>query len=568
MSQPPRIVGAAALAILGLALSGCRSDGPDTGDSLTGWLEICTRDEPSGSPFECVCGLRTRGCDTDADCAQFDPDAICAASSDEPLAGRCDGDAPERICSLPCDAGTCDDARPHLQCAESLCLPCAPGLCQHGGSCSADGQACRCAVGVSGRQCESEAGVRSLALGLDHACALLSGNRVRCWGDNTVGQLGRGDTAPVGTLPDEVASLIDVDLGETGWIVELRAGAQHTCARFDDGRLKCWGANDDGQLGLGDVEARGDEGGEMSSALPFVDLGGWARAVATGTEHTCALLTDGLVKCWGNGFDGALGQGDTESLGDAPSEVPRAIASIALGEGRRAVDISASFRFSCALLDDASIKCWGTNTRGELGQGDLDARGDEPGEMGDALAAIVLPSAPVAILAGLGSHSRASLADGSIRCWGLNSDGHLGIGDADNRGDEAGEMGAALPSLDVGGEIVELSVGGDHSCARLNSGDIKCFGRGLFGATGQGDGGNVGDDATELGALMPILPLPPVTVRSLASGGLFSCAITTDDEVYCWGQNDLGQLGLGDTNARGDEPEEMGVALPRVPITL
>ena len=148
-------------------------------------------------------------------------------------------------------------------------------------------------------------GRRALALsvGARHACAVLEGGRVACWGDNGRGQLGQGSTLWPGNLPLSDGPK-DVSLGKTAEAVGISAGDDHNCVWFADGRLKCWGANDEGQLGLGDLSDRGGKPGQMGDALPFVDLGEGARvlSVDAGPSTTCALLVDHHVKCWGFGY--------------------------------------------------------------------------------------------------------------------------------------------------------------------------------------------------------------------------------------------------------------------------
>ncbi len=164
----------------------------------------------------------------------------------------------------------------------------------------------------------------------------------------------------------------------------IYAGPAHTCV-IKAGKVKCWGYNSSGQLGIGEksfLASKGDEPGEMGAALQAVDLGpATAKALALGAEHTCALLESGDVKCWGLNDEGQLGQGDILSRGDEPGELGTMLAPINLGAGRKATSIAAGASHSCALLDDGSVKCWGDNSNGQLGQGDGVARGINAGDM-------------------------------------------------------------------------------------------------------------------------------------------------------------------------------------------
>lgn len=168
----------------------------------------------------------------------------------------------------------------------------------------------------------------------------------------------------------------------------MAVGTDHTCALLDDGRVQCWGRNDRGQLGLGDTQNRGDDPGEMGEALPFVDLGAEETAVAIscGASFSCALLKSGSVKCWGNNSDGQLGQGDAELRGDAPDEMGDALPPIDLGSNERVVEIDAGLRHACVLFETGKVKCWGGSSSSYvLGRSDLSNIGDGPGQMGSAL---------------------------------------------------------------------------------------------------------------------------------------------------------------------------------------
>lgn len=243
------------------------------------------------------------------------------------------------------------------------------------------------------------------------------------------------------------------DRGPPLTALDLSLGYQHGCALLESGALKCWGLNESGQLGLGDLASRGNAPGEMGDNLPAVDLGagGRATAVACGGLHTCALLDGGAVKCWGLNEHGQLGIGDTRPRGGHPADSGDGLLEVALGHDRSARAIASGYAHSCALLDDGAIKCWGENDYGQLGLGDTEHRGDDPGEMGNLLSAVDLGSARGVVQIALGwYHSCALLDDGTVKCWGDNSFGQLGRGDVQSRGDDPGEMGDALPALDLG----------------------------------------------------------------------------------------------------------------------
>jgi alpha-tubulin suppressor-like RCC1 family protein len=308
------------------------------------------------------------------------------------------------------------------------------------------------------------------------------------------------------------AALPAVDLGPGRTALQLTAGGIQTCARLDDGSVKCWGSNNFGQLGLGDTQARGDGPGEMGAALPAVNLGAGRTALqlTAGVFHTCAKLDDGSVKCWGRNFYGQLGLGDTQDRGGGPGQMGATLPAVDLGPGRTALQLTAGDSHTCARLEDGSVKCWGHNNVGHLGLGDTQSRGDGPGEMSATLPAVDLGPGRTALQLTAGDvHTCARLDDGSVKCWGFNIIGPLGLGDTQPRGDGPGEMGAALPAVDLGPgrTALQLTAGNAQTCARLDDGSVKC-----------------------------------------------------------WGWNGSGQLGLGDTQTRGDGPGEMGAALPAVQL--
>jgi hypothetical protein len=404
-----------------------------------------------------------------------------------------------------------------------------------------------------------------------HACARLDDGTVKCWGDNSRGQLGLGDTNTRGDGPLDMGdNLPAVDLGTGRTAQALAAGYQRTCALLDDDTVKCWGLNDYGQLGLGDTSDRGDGPGEMGDNLPAVDLGTGrtAQALAASTFHTCALLDDGTVKCWGRNHLGQLGLGDTSDRGDEPLEMGDNLPAVDLGTGRTAQALAASMYHTCALLDDGTVKCWGRNDNGRLGLGDIDSRGDEPMEMGDNLPAVDLGTGRTArALAAGGYYTCALLDDDTVKCWGGNYDGALGLGDTSHRGDGPLEMGDNLPAVDLGtGRTAQaLAARWGHTCALLDDDTVKCWGGNDYGQLGLGDIDSRGGGPLQMGDNLPAVDLGTGrTAQALAAGDSHTCALLDDGTVKCWGYNDWGQLGLGDTNYRGDEPDEMGDALPAI----
>ena len=374
------------------------------------------------------------------------------------------------------------------------------------------------------------------------------------------------DTGP------EATTDTGTDAGAKPSVVEVTAGGVHTCARLDDGSVKCWGWNVFGNLGLGDTQTRGDVSGQMGSALPAVGLGPGRTALqlVAGYSHACARLDDGAVKCWGyNGYS-QLGLGDRQNRGAGPGQMGAALPAVSLGAGRTVLEVTAGSQRTCARLDDGSVKCWGDNSYGKLGLGDTQERGFGPGQMGAALPAVSLGPGRTALQLTAGSFQTcARLDDGSVKCWGGNIFGELGLGDTLPRGEGAGQMGAALPavSLGPGRTALEVSAGASYACARLDDGSVKCWGDNNSGRLGLGDQVPRGNGPGQMGAALPAVSLGPGrTALQLTAGFSHTCARLDDGSVKCWGGNTSGQLGLGDTLSRGTAPGQMGAALPAVDL--
>ncbi|MCA0268032.1 MAG: hypothetical protein LCH53_02240 [Bacteroidetes bacterium] len=354
-----------------------------------------------------------------------------------------------------------------------------------------------------------------------------------------------------------VLALAVPTFGHTVFGQTLALGAAHACALLSGGTVKCWGANRYGQLGLGDTQARGDQSGEMGANLPVVNLPGTPSALVAGAYHTCAMLAGGTVTCWGSNTDGQLGLGDTQARGDQPGEMGANLPVVPLGG--TALALSAGAYHTCAVLLGGTVKCWGANRYGQLGLGDTQARGDQSGEMGANLPVVSLAGAVAALAAG-GDHTCALLKTGAVQCWGYNGYGQLGYNDTQARGDQSGEMGVNLPQLTFPGGAATLVAGADHACALVSSdGSVRCWGRADRGQTGQG---------TRTSTRVPTAVALPMTVQTLAAGGDRSCATLADASLRCWGANAFGELGLGTTADWGDESGEMGANLPQADLAF
>jgi alpha-tubulin suppressor-like RCC1 family protein len=407
----------------------------------------------------------------------------------------------------------------------------------------------------------------AIATGAEHSCALLDNASVKCWGLNDYGQLGIDNTTTMGDGSGEMAALTGIDLGTGRTATAIEAGAYHSCALLDNASVKCWGRNNYGQLGIDNSTNMGD-GSEEMAVLPSVDLGTGrtATAISARSFHSCALLDNASVKCWGRNKYGQLGIGNTTNMGDNSSEMA-VLPSVDLGTGRTATAIAAGYSHTCALLDNASVKCWGYNEYGQLGIDNSTTMGDGPGEMA------VLPSIDLgtgrtatAIAAGL-YHSCALLDNASVKCWGRNNYGQLGIDNSTNMGDGSGEM-AVLPSIDLGTgrTATAISAASDYSCALLDNASVKCWGLNDHGQLGIGNTTTMGDNSSEMAVLTSIDLGTGRTATAIAAGYSHTCALLDNASVKCWGYNNYGHLGIDNTTNMGDNSSEMGDNLPVVDL--
>jgi alpha-tubulin suppressor-like RCC1 family protein len=253
---------------------------------------------------------------------------------------------------------------------------------------------------------------------------------VRCWGGASYGELGYGNIDNIGD--DETPeSAGNVNVG--GNVVQIATGAYHSCALLDTGAVRCWGSGSSGQLGYGNTDNIGDD--ETPASVGDVNIGGRAVQVSAGAMHTCALLETGAVRCWGDAGGGALGYGNENDIGDnaAPAS------AVDVNIGGNAVQISLVFSHTCALLDTGAVRCWGNGWNGKLGYGETRNIGDNetPASAGD----VNLGEATLQLTVGT-YHTCALLESGTVHCWGEGESGKLGYGNINNIGDDEDPVSA------------------------------------------------------------------------------------------------------------------------------
>jgi alpha-tubulin suppressor-like RCC1 family protein len=195
---------------------------------------------------------------------------------------------------------------------------------------------------------------------------LLDNKKVRCWGSGAMGELGAGSTETIGD--NEYPSLQPV-VNVGGDVLEISAGGHQTCAVLADHTVRCWGQGSDGRLGQGTVNI-GDN--EVPAQTQVVSVGGAVKHISTGAHHTCAVLANGTVRCWGRGTDGRLGYGNIITIGD--NETPASAGNVLIGGA--ALEVRAGGLHTCTRLSNDTLRCWGGAHVGQLGYGNFMTIGD------------------------------------------------------------------------------------------------------------------------------------------------------------------------------------------------
>jgi alpha-tubulin suppressor-like RCC1 family protein len=317
-----------------------------------------------------------------------------------------------------------------------------------------------------------------------------------------------------------------------GWklaVVELTSGANHHCARLSDGQMKCWGSNNNGQLGVGTSNGVGESPSELPPQQTTISGVRFGKSIE---NNTCVIIAQNKANCWGKNTNAQLGIVNAQmNVGDdmmdvyAPIDLIKPARNIHQGEG-----------FACALMMDDSVTCWGDNTHGQLGRNNNDATYgtmafDYP------LTKNVLASNVKELGVGV-NHACALFNNNSVSCWGSSQFGQLGLGDKSNRGTQTNPFVGAV-TID---NAKHLFVGRYHNCIINLSGKAQCWGRNFAGGLGVGTYEDVGDDMMDMPPSEVVLPSP---IERMSLGGAFTCALLVDGAVYCWGNNLTGVVADG-----------------------
>jgi alpha-tubulin suppressor-like RCC1 family protein len=392
---------------------------------------------------------------------------------------------------------------------------------------------------------EAAAADSPIAVGGSHTCAINSDGAANCWGANNYGQLGDDSLDPSSATPVQVEGL-------ASGVSKISSGYNHTCVVTSGGTAKCWGLNDDGQLG--------DDSIISKSAPVDVDWLTDITAISAGGSHTCAVVGGQDAYCWGNNYNGQLGDTTNDDRDQATlvQNLPENITAITTGSDH-----------SCAIAGGKAF-CWGYGYYGQLGDDGSSSR-NTPYE-------ITSLSTPVAAISAGGSHTCAIDSTGAAKCWGRSHFGQLGDDTYTTRREPTGVNG-------LGANVTDIVSGYNHTCAIDAAGATKCWGRNISGQLGDGTTtdrkvptpvSGFGSDVTSISAgtdhtcavragaarcwggnaesqlgtgLAPISPKPVQVsglgsgVSAISAGSAHSCAIVSGGGARCWGSGSSGELG-------------------------
>ncbi|HEX7118348.1 MAG TPA: hypothetical protein VF212_06145 [Longimicrobiales bacterium] len=331
--------------------------------------------------------------------------------------------------------------------------------------------------------------VRQLSAGLRHTCAITAADVTYCWGHNDAMQLGYRTAVRYSS----VAGVVELPAGVV--LQSLSLGSSHTCGKSTAGSWYCWGA-----ANYGDVT------GPTAPRPISLPTGEDFVSVEADDRFSCGVAASGDAYCWGfAGYEGRLGDGTYEDR-FTPTRV-------LAPDGVRFRRLSRGFAHTCGITVSDALYCWGWS-------------------IGPTPAEFTVPDSPALAEVGGGlAYMCASSAAGTIYCWGDNMFGQLGNGSVEPNH-------APMPIAEPNGQYVQLAVGGEHGCGLTADAMVYCWGRGGSGQLGNGD--------PSANSSIPVLVDLPAGVRivEIAAGGMHTCALSDAGDVYCWGDNSLGQLGI------------------------
>ena len=345
---------------------------------------------------------------------------------------------------------------------------------------------------------------------------------MKCWGDGATGKLGNGSWSD-----QHVPGYVQLGYsGGPSLATEYYSYGHFGLARMIDGSIQGWGENGQNQIGC-DTSPGGDPncwwgGGQNTPLQTNMPSARTAIQVSPGLHHSCAIMDDQSVWCWGQNAQGQIGNGN------APVDVNQGPVGVLMPAGRTAVALAGGSQYSCAVLDDGSAVCWGSNNFGQLGIGNFV-------DMDEPTAVTAVPSnRTIAAISGSQQTTYAILDDGSLVSWGRGQNGQFGDGTY-----TATSLTARYASLPAGRTAISIAGGLEHVCAILDDNSAWCWGNNSYG--------QIGDGTTGTSRPLPTSVSMPggQGVYVITTGSYHTCAIVSNASVHCWGSHEQGELGLG-----------------------
>lgn len=355
--------------------------------------------------------------------------------------------------------------------------------------------------------------LQSLSAKQDSTCVVTSAGFVNCWGANDFGQLGDGTTQSFKNTPVTVSNISGVK--------QVAMGYNHACAITQTGSVSCWGDNNNGQLGDGTQTQR-------LQATAVVGLSAKVTQLALSYNSSCALLETGDIQCWGSNTQGELGVG--QAVVPVQSLSPK---TLILGSSLKAKKIVAGNHHLCAISQNDALFCWGANDLGQLGINSAATKIYQP---------TLLSLAGNVQQVGAGFSHTCAATSTTVSCWGDNSFAQLG-----NNSSGVTPVLSPVTVLNISAPIDNFALGKDHSCAVTTDNKTYCWGSRQAGQTAQ----TVDDTQRDTQAT---LVTGLTGKRALSAGDFHTCSIEDNSVVKCWGKNDLGQLANGSSAQQSATP--------------
>ncbi|MBN1655424.1 MAG: hypothetical protein JXA30_16785 [Deltaproteobacteria bacterium] len=391
--------------------------------------------------------------------------------------------------------------------------------------------------------------VVDVAVGEAHSCAARRDGTVVCWGYNAGGQLGSDPEIddfetldPVGITTERVRGFSRHASAVEGLsaVRRIAAGANHTCVIVNDGSVWCWGDSASGQLGNGEFSLDSCEGRPCSRKPVRVKGINNAASLSLGERHSCALLDNGDLRCWGSL---ALGHASDDLV--SCDGLPCATSPVHVDLADDVLEVKAGYQHTCALVESGAVFCWGQNPVGQVGisrETDVSVQGVDRPNAVDRPARVNLPE-PAGQVAVAGSSvayrnkSCARLLDGSYFCWGVNDRGELGIAPVQTERCGAAQSFCATEPRELALEVaVERVILSEFTgCAVSIDGVLYCWGQDTLAQLGRD--AQIQDRCVkeERCSRLPVKIPTRAKILDVALGHRYSCALQADERVVCWG---------------------------------